>query len=303
MKRMLLAVLAAALGSTSVAFAQVNERVIYAGVVSAKGEPVTGLTAKDFIVREDGVAREILRVAKDEDSLQIALLVDNSVDMRNKISELRRALSTFVSTLRPGVQVSIITFGERPTVLVPYTSERTELQRGIDRLIALDSGNYVLDAIAEAAQGLAKRTSARSVMAAVTSRGPEMSHRQYTDVLRIVKESGSPALHVMLVANAELDKAMFDARRSVPTDALETDNGPVRDIVLGRLTKDTGGRYEEVLSMSALAFKLQQMSSELSNQYRVVFASPQRLIPATKTEISARDPKLTARGMVQALEP
>jgi hypothetical protein len=44
--------------------------------------------------------------------------------------------------------------------------------------------------------------------------------------------------------------------------------------------------------------KLQQMAGELSNQYRVVFGSPQRLVPAKTTQISARDPKLTARGMV-----
>jgi VWFA-related protein len=302
MTRILLAGLAVALCSTSAGFAQVNERVIHAGVVNGKGEPVTGLTVKDFIVREDGVAREILRVAKDEDPLQIALLVDNSVTMRNSVSDLRRALSAFVSTLRPAVQVSIITFGERPTVLVPYTSARADLQRGIDRLIAVDGGNYVLDAIAEASQGLAKRTLARSVIAIVTTRGPEMSYRAYTDVLRIVKESGSPALHAMLIANAEIDAAMFELQRSRPTDSLETYNGPGRDFVLGRLTNETGGRYEEVQSMSGLAFKLQQMAGELSNQYRVVFASPDRLIPATRTEISARDPKLTARGLLQAKE-
>jgi hypothetical protein len=73
-------------------------------------------------------------------------------------------------------------------------------------------------------------------------------------------------------------------------------SGAERDIVLGRLTRDTGGRYEEVLAMSALAMKLQQLSAELSNQYRVTFARPQRLIPPDKTEISARDPKLSARG-------
>ena len=300
MKRILLTVVAAALCSTSALLAQVNERVIYASVVSAKGDPVAGLTAKDFIVREDGVAREILRVAKDDDPLQIALLVDNSADMREKLADLRRALSAFVSTLRPDVQLSIITTAERPTVLVPYTRDHAELQRGIDRLIAFEAGNYVLDGIAEASQGLAKRTLSRSVIAIVTSRGPEYSHRQYTEVLRIVKESGSPALHVLMVANAEVDKAMFDIQRRSPTDNLDTGNGPERDIVLGRLTKDTGGRHEDVLSMSALAFKLQQMSSELSNQYRVVFASPDRLIPSTKTEISARDPKLTARGMLKA---
>ena len=44
--------------------------------------------------------------------------------------------------------------------------------------------------------------------------------------------------------------------------------------------------------------QLQQLSAELSSQYRVVFASPERLVPSTKIEISARDSKLKARGML-----
>jgi len=75
-------------------------------------------------------------------------------------------------------------------------------------------------------------------------------------------------------------------------------DGAERDILLGRLTKDTGGRYEEALSMSGMSLKLQQMASELSNQYRVTFARPQRLVPPKTTEISARDRKLKARGML-----
>ena len=82
MKPLLLAMLAVLLSATA-SFAQADERVIYASVVDQKGNPVAGLSEKDFIVREDGQSREVLRVAKDEDPLQIALLVDNSVEMRN----------------------------------------------------------------------------------------------------------------------------------------------------------------------------------------------------------------------------
>jgi hypothetical protein len=51
------------------------------------------------------------------------------------------------------------------------------------------------------------------------------------------------------------------------------------------------------LSLSALPVKMQQMASELSNQYRVSYARPQRLLPPKKIEITTRDPKLEARGM------
>jgi VWFA-related protein len=283
---------------STVLSAQVTDRVIYASVVTDRGEPVAGLTSKDFIVREDGAAREVLRVAKDEDPLQLALLVDNSVEMRDKVADLRRAVGAFVGSLRPGVEVALITTAERPTIVVPYTSDRAALQKGVENIVALDAGNYVLDAIAEVSQGLAKRANARSVIAIVSGRGLEYSYRDYTEVQRIVKASGTPAVHAMMVGGHDAQRTVAGMSVDLRSGQRPDGTGVDRDIILGRLTKETGGRYEDVLITSALTAKLRQLSAELSNQYRVVFASPDRLVPATKVEISARDPKLRARGMV-----
>ena len=279
------------------AFAQVDERIMYASVVDDKGQPVLGLNARDLIVREDGQAREILRVAKDDDPMQVALLVDNSVEMRDKVSDLRKAIAAFITSLRPGVQVALLTLAERPTIVVGYTADKAALLKGVDRIVAYDAGNYVLDGIAEASEGLSKRTLARSVMVVVTGQGPELSYRHYTDALRPLRESGA-ALHAIMVTAANLEGALHAVERGNPADSGGGIGGVGRDIVLGRMTKETGGRYEEVLSMSALTAKLQQLSNEISNQYRVTFARPQRLIPPKSTEIRARQPNQHARGML-----
>jgi VWFA-related protein len=279
---------------------QSDERVIVASVVDGKGEPVLGLTARDFIVREDGQTREVLSATRDESPLQIALLVDNSVEMRDRVADLRRALTAFVKTLRPGVELSVITLGERPTIVAPYTSDKAALHRAVNGIMAFEAGNYVLDAIAEVSEGLAKRPNARSLIAVVSGRGPEYSYREYTDVLRIVRNSGTPALHAMMFGGVDVNRAMADLQ--VYPSSTERPGGAERDIVLGRLTNETGGRYEEVLSMSALTTKLQQMSHEISNQYRVTFARPQRLVPPKNTEIFARDPKLKARGRLEPIK-
>src|SRR6266566_3348337 len=117
------------------AFAQSDERTMYASVVDNSGQPVLGLGAKDLIVREDGQAREILRVAKDDDPMQVALLVDNSISMKDRLSDLRKAIATFISSLRPGVQVALLTLAERPTIVVNYTVDHGALLKGVDRLV------------------------------------------------------------------------------------------------------------------------------------------------------------------------
>ena len=58
--------------------AQSKPRKIYTSLVDKKGAPVTEVAVADVVVREDGVAREILSVTPATDPMRVALLVDNS---------------------------------------------------------------------------------------------------------------------------------------------------------------------------------------------------------------------------------
>jgi VWFA-related protein len=273
--RRTLALTGAFLTCATAAFAQVDERVIYVSVVDRDGAPSLDLTAKDFIVREDGQAREVLRVSRDSDPLQVALLVDNSTSMRNQLSTLRKSVAAFVDATREDAQIALITLAERPTIAVGYTTDRATLRKAIDNLFAYEAGNYLLDGIAETAQGLAKRTMWRSTLAVLTGLGPELSYRQYTEVLRFFRESGA-SLHVL-----QLGMGL---------------GGQGREIVLNRGTSETGGRYEQVLSITGLEMKARQLATEISNQYRVTYARPERLIPPKNTEVTVRRADLRARG-------
>jgi VWFA-related protein len=277
----LLLLLLLAPGLPRAAFAQADERVIYASVVDKNGAPALDLTDKDFIVREDGQAREILRVTRDNDPLQIALLVDNSAAMRSSISDLRRALNAFVANTREGVPLALITLAERPTIAVPYTANHAELTKGIEKIFAVDgAGDYLLDGIAEASQGLSKRTLWRSVIAVITAPA-DLSYREYQDVLRTLREAG-PALHVLTLGMAS--------------------GGLDREMVVSKGTDETGGRNELVLSSMGLEPKAQQMAAEISNQYRVTYARPRRLIPPKDVQVSVKRPELRARGMLLKTE-
>jgi VWFA-related protein len=283
MRRLRLAslLLALVLGCARMAFAQADERVLYASVVDKNGAPVPDLTAKDFVVREDGQAREILRVGPDTDPLQIALLIDNSRAMRNQIADIRRAVTAFVDNTREGVQVALIATGERPTIVVPYTADHEALKKGVNRLFALsDAGNYLLDGIAETSQGLEKRTLWRPVIAAITGPG-DISYRQYTDTLRMFRASGA-ALHVLTLGTAN--------------------GGYDREVVVSKGTDETGGRNEIVLASMGLQPKATQLAKELSNQYRIVYARPQRLIPPKNIDVDVKNPDWRARGMLMKTE-
>src|SRR5215213_1024800 len=69
------------------------ERHVFVGVTNSRGIPVTGLGAADFTVREDNVAREVLRVAPTSAPSHIALLVDNTEQVNPALLELRTGLT------------------------------------------------------------------------------------------------------------------------------------------------------------------------------------------------------------------
>ena len=69
--------------------AQSQPRKIYTSLVDKKGAPVTTVTPADLVVREDGVAREILSVTPATDPMRVALLVDNSQAATQSIQFLR----------------------------------------------------------------------------------------------------------------------------------------------------------------------------------------------------------------------
>ena len=113
-------------------FAQANERVLYVSAWDEKTRaPLTGLGVEAFAVREDDKTREVLRVSAATSPMAIAILVDNSQAARNHITEIRRALTSFVRAVEGLGPVSIIGIADRPTVLADYTTELKQLDAGI----------------------------------------------------------------------------------------------------------------------------------------------------------------------------
>lgn len=261
---------------------------VHASVVDSKGMPVAGLTVDDFLVREDNTAREVLKVGPATEPMHIALLVDDSQHATDAIPYIRDGVSAFVEAMKGKAEISIITVGERPTAVTPYTNSPEVLKKGIGRIFARSgAGAYLTEAIRDASRGLARREGSRRAIVAVTIEGVEFSSLFANQVLDELYASGA-TLHVIGLgtSTAQLNDEMRN-----------------RNTVLVEGSDKTGGRRDTLVSPLAIPDRLKQLAAELSSQYVITYSRPDTLIPPENLRVSVRNPALTVRAPGRAPVP
>jgi len=259
-----------------------RERTLFVSAVDGDGKPVDGLGPEAFEVREDGARREILRVSRATEPIDIALLVDNSTAAADELLFLRSSLSGFVKKMAIGNRVAVITLADRPTIRVDYTNDGARLSDAVNGLFSMpQSGMTLLDALTEVSQGLAKRETPRAVIVPVITDGTEFTNTYQRDVVRELKRAGA-ALHMVTVGQFFVDNNDRGSReRSFLLDA-----GPA----------ETGGQRVTLLSPMGLDLALAKLAAELSSQYKVVYSRPESLIAPSKVTVSSARPTLVVRG-------
>jgi Ca-activated chloride channel homolog len=266
----------------SIVRAQGEERSVYARVLDRNDAPVSSLAAADFTIREDGVEREVLRVTPATDPLRVAVLIDTSQAIRPHVSNLRAALRGFIAQMSGRNEIALYEFGERPHLLVDYTTDPARLEDGVGRLYARPgSGAHVLDAIIEVSRDLRKREGPRAEIVVITGEGPELSERYHMTVLDDLLETDA-VLHSFVLQRR--------TKPLVSSAALE------RDLTLTQGADITGGRHEYLLTSMALAGQLRKLATEIKNEYRVIYSRPVALIAPEKINVSVARPGLIVRA-------
>jgi hypothetical protein len=265
--------------------AQTVEREMFVTVVDKADKLVPTLGVSDFVVREDGRVREVLRARRAADAIDIALLVDTSQALGSQVNDIRKGLEAFIARMRPQARISIIGLGDRPTMYADYTNSEEQLAKGVGRIFSIQgAGAYTLDAVGEVLNGLEKRKPERSAVVVVWAGGLEFSNGGYEPLVARLLARGA-ALHVVAIGTR------------TPVDA-QTTEGRNRELLFDRGTTDTGGRREHVLTSMATSDALGRLADELLGQYRITFARPDTLVPPEKTEVAVRPAGLKARGIL-----
>ena len=257
-----------------------RERTLFVSAVDSRGEPVDGLGPTDFVITEDGRRREVLRISKAVEPIDIAVLVDNSAAAERAIPSLRDGLKAFVGALAGDNQIAIIGLADRPTILLDYSSSRARLEDAAGRIFSMSSsGMTLLDAITETSAGLRRREATRAVIVPVITNGVEFTNRYARDVIRSMQDAGV-ALHAIVIGVLDFDT----------TEERE------RGLVMDQGSEQTGGQHVTLLTEIAVEQALTKLARQLSSQYKVVYGRPESLIPPDKIEVASGRAGVTMRG-------
>ena len=267
---------------------QALERSMYVTMLDKAGAPVPNLGPADFIVREDNLAREVLRVVPASEPMQIAIMVDTSTAASQEITHIRRALPSFLDALAmPNAsgrrnEIAIVTLGSRPTILAEYSTDPGVLRKAVDRIWeeSVPVGYYLLNGIMEVTAGFRSREAMRPVIVAIVTEGPELSSRHPDQVLAAMRDTGV-AFHVITLGT--------------PSVGIDNDTRD-RNRVLDEGPRTTGGTRTQLLTGTALDARLTELADVLIATYLVTYARPDALIPPERITVSARRPDITARG-------
>jgi len=263
-------------------------RTVYISVTDRHGVPVDTLDGSDLEIKEGGKLVTVESAGRTSDPMQIDVIVDD-----NGTGLFRASLARFVQRMEGRAVMALRSVVGQTMKLVEFTPNVDALLTAIATLNArpgTPDGGQLLEGISEAALELQKAEAKRPIIIALTVGGQEHSTVSSDLVLDQLRKSGA-ALHVFSVANSALRSTVAAQK---PRDLLQENMHLYR--VLGDGPKQSGGRHQEIVATAGALVGLQNLASELTSQYRVIYSLPAGAKRSEKLDVSVRRKDIVVRA-------
>jgi Ca-activated chloride channel family protein len=233
---------------------------VFVTVTDEHGAPVGGLKKENFSLSEDDKPQNIAVFDKESAlPLSIVLDVDTSLSTRKDLPlELSSARRFAHTILRPVDALSLYSFSEVVSEVVPFTSDLKTIDRGLER-VHPGSATALYDAVYLGAQALETRKG-RKVLVVITDGGDTVSQVDYKEAVRSAQEAEAIVYSIIVV----------------PIEASAgRDTGGEHALI--QISEDTGGKFFYAASVPQLDDAFRKISDELRTQYLLAYYPSQRL--------------------------
>jgi Ca-activated chloride channel homolog len=211
---------------------------------------VTTLKKEDFAIYEDNKRQEIRYFSTEDVPISVALLVDVSKSMSDKIDAEREAIVAFFKNANPDDEYFAIAFSDRPRLVADSTQSIDQLE---GKLLAEEPGGptAMLDAVYLAVSKLQSARYERKAILILSDGGDNNSRYRLREIKSMVQESG-----IQIYAVGLFETFFFNT--------IEERLGKEW---LGEITDATGGRTITVDNRGKVPEAAASISREMRNQY------------------------------------
>ncbi len=238
-------------------------------VTDARQHYVSGLNRTDFAVFEDGVPQDVTFFAASNVPLDLAILLDTSASMGDKMPLVHEAAVGFARTLRPIDRAAIIGFDNQVRMLEGFTNDEASLDRAIRRTHA-HGGTSLYTALYVALEEFQKDAKERQgnevrrpAIVVLTDGEDTASLVSFDDVMDLAKRAGVAIYPISVTSKFEAKKLELSGERRFFNQA---------DFGLKALARETGARAFFPLDIRELDGVYGQIAQELSLQYSLGYA-------------------------------
>jgi len=235
-------------------FAVQVESVLIDAFATREGKSVSGLAARDFVLKDNGVTQSFDLVSTESLPIRAVLVFDTSSSMRGeKLERLRAAAASLLDRLRPEDEAALISFSDEITLLTPLTGDLSQVKQGLKALRAFGATS-AYDALFAAL--VAPRSAFRTLVILFSDGEDNMSWLQEKQ-LKVAIERCNALVHVVAARPDEVESGY--GRRFLP------DQPHVK--TLSNLAEITGGSLIEVTSPDRIEAAFAQVIELMKNRY------------------------------------
>jgi len=236
-------------------------------VTDGKQNFVEGLTADNFAVFEDGVRQDVSFFAAGEVPLDLAILLDTSASMSDKIATVQQAAIGFASTLREQDRLIVVDIKDATQILSALGDDHEAAKRAILSTVprggtALYNGLYLT--LKEMSKARRSNGDVRRQAIVVLSDGEDTSSLMtFDDVMAVAKEAGISIYTITLKSKWAMRQTGSNASRQFSQS----------DFAMKSFAQETGARSFFPTEITDLAGVYGLIAEELANQYALGYTS------------------------------
>ena len=218
-----------------------------------RGQPVAGLTARDFEVFDNGTVQEIADLSQETLPVDLTVALDASDSVSGAVlTQLRRSVQQLRADLHAHDRLKLLTFNMRVQRVFDFDAPAAAADAALARVEARGSTS-VYDTIAVALT--APPAAGRRQLVVVFTDGEDSTSISDINVLRDLARRSTLTLDVVL------------ADAAGPATRVSADAANARREFYAALTRETGGVVERVQSGDNLSARFRRLFMEFRQSY------------------------------------